>query len=101
MAKSSRTIPDVLLAVGTCGRGAVPCPEATPSTEPNHYQQCFRRQPAQVGGKEHGGQREEAIAHYIKPKNGAVAAPELLSTGDPAQQVLRTEDRKSTGFCHS
>src|ERR1019366_6723207 len=91
MAKSSRTKPDILTAVGTYGRGAVPCPEAKQSAEPKHDQQRRRRQCAQVNGKESHGEQQAAIAHQVKPKIGAVAAPELLGTGDPAQQRLRAE----------
>src|ERR1017187_172008 len=43
MAKGSRTNPDILPAVGTDGRGAVPCPETTPSAESKDYQQRLRR----------------------------------------------------------
>src|ERR1035438_6431500 len=91
MAKSSRTKPDILTAVGTYGRGAVPFPEAKQSAEPKHDQQRRRRQCAQVDGKESHGEQQEAIAHHIKPKSGAVAAPELLGTRNPAQQRLRAE----------
>src|ERR1039457_540654 len=91
MAKSSRTKPDILTAVGTYGRGAVPFPEAKQSAEPKHDQQRRRRQCAQVDGKESHREQQEAIAHHIKPKGGAGAAPELLGTGDPAQQRLRAE----------
>src|ERR1035438_1975043 len=91
MAKSSRTKPDILTAVGTYGRGAVPCPEAKQSAERKHDQQRRRRQCAQVNGKESHREQQEAIAHQVKPKIGAVAAPELLGRGDPAQQLLRAE----------
>src|ERR1035438_5369340 len=81
----------LLPAIGTYGRGGLPCPKAPPRGEHEHYQECLRHPRTQVDPKEGAGQQQEAIANHIKPKDGAVAVPELLSAGGPAQQVLRTE----------
>src|SRR3989442_11574624 len=65
MAKRSPTIPDILLAVGTYWRGAMPCSKAKESKEPNHRHRCRRRQRAQLEGKESGDEQHQSVAIHI------------------------------------